>query len=193
MSGGLRSFAKTLLAQFILCFAIRYRKLEVLTMTAKKLIYRQQIMAADPHAISRIVQSSGFFSAEEIALARELAEEKLAQGNDCSYQFLFADDKDTVLGYTCYGLIPATCGSYDLYWIAVDEQFRSQGLGKDLMRKTQQIIRGTGGRQIYAETSSRDQYKPTHSFYESCGYQKEALLKDFYAEGDSKIIYVKTL
>jgi len=162
-------------------------------MNTNTLIYRQQILSSDPGAISMIVKASGFFSTEEIALARELAEEKLTQGNDCSYQFLFAEDKDSVLGYTCYGLIPATIGSYDLYWIAVDEQFRSQGLGKDLMRKTQQIIRGTGGRQIYAETSSRDQYKPTHSFYESCGYQKEALLKDFYAEGDSKIIYVKTL
>jgi ribosomal protein S18 acetylase RimI-like enzyme len=162
-------------------------------MTSNTTRYRQQIIAADPAAIFRIVQSSGFFSIEEIVLARELAEEKLAQGNDCSYQFLFAENEDSVLGYTCYGLIPATCGSYDLYWIAVDEQFRSQGLGKELMLKTEDVIRGIGGRQIYVETSSRDQYKPTHSFYESCGYQKEALLKDFYAAGDSKIIYVKTL
>lgn len=162
-------------------------------MTANTLIYRQQIMAADPHAISRIVQSSGFFSTEEIAIARELAEEKLAQGNASSYQFLFAENEDGVRGYTCFGLIPATSGSYDLYWIAVDEQFRSQGLGKELMQKTQHFIRGIGGRLIYVETSSRDQYQSTHSFYESCGYQKEAFLKDFYAAGDSKIIYVKTL
>ena len=162
-------------------------------MTANTLIYRQQIMAADPHAISRIVQSSGFFSPEEIVIARELAEEKLDQGNASSYQFLFAEAENIVLGYTCFGLIPATSGSYDLYWIAVDEHYRSQGLGKELMQKTQHIIHGIGGRLIYVETSSRDQYKPTHRFYESCGYKKEAFLKDFYATGDSKIIYVKTL
>jgi len=161
--------------------------------SANTLIYRQQIMPSDPDTISRIVKSSGFFSTEEIALARELAEEKLAQGNAGSYRFLFAENEDSVLGYTCFGLIPVTSGSYDLYWIAVDEQFRSQGLGKELMQKTQHIIRGIGGRLIYVETSSRDQYKTTHGFYESCGYQKEAFLKDFYAAGDSKIIYVKTL
>jgi len=181
------------LAQHILCFAIRYHRLEIPYMTTNKLIYRQQILPSDPGAISRIVQSSGFFSKEEITLARELAEEKLAQGNDCSYQFLFVENKDAVLGYTCYGLIPATCGTYDLYWIAVDTHFRSQGLGKELLQETQHIIRSTGGRLIYVETSSRDQYKPTHFFYESCGYQKEAFLKDFYAEGDSKIIYSKIL
>jgi Acetyltransferase (GNAT) family. len=162
-------------------------------MTANKLIYRQQIMAADSHAISRIVQSSGFFSTEEIALARELAEEKLDQGNASSYQFLFAEDKQIVHGYTCFGLIPATSGSYDLYWIAVDEQSRGIGLGKDLMKRTEKIIYDLGGKRIYVETSSRDQYQPTHGFYESCGYHKEAALKDFYMEGDSKIIYVKTL
>ena len=155
--------------------------------------YRHQILPSDPGAISRIVQSSGFFSIEEIALARELAEEKLAQGTACSYQFLFAEDKDSVLGYTCYGLIPATSGSYDLYWIAVNEQLRSQGLGKALMKETERIISDIGGRRIYVETSSRNQYKPTHGFYESCGYKKEALLKDFYAEGDSKIMYSRSI
>jgi GNAT superfamily N-acetyltransferase len=162
-------------------------------MSANKLIYRQQIMAADAHAISRIVQSSGFFSAEEITIARELAEEKLDQGSGSSYQFLFAEDKDSVLGYTCFGLIPATLGSYDLYWIAVDERSRGIGLGKDLMKRTENIIGDLGGERIYVETSSRKQYEPTHLFYESCGYRREAFLKDFYAASDSKIIFVKTL
>ena len=157
------------------------------------LIYRQQIQHSDIEAIADIVKSSGFFSAEEIDIALELAEEKLTQPHDSSYRFLFAEDKKHVVGYTCFGLIPATSGSYDLYWIAVDEQLRGAGLGKDLMKKTEKIIYDLGGKQIYAETSSRHQYQPTHNFYESCGYQKEAFLKDFYIEGDSKIIYVKTL
>ena len=162
-------------------------------MNKNNLTYRQQIKTTDPEAIARIVTSSGFFSPEEIVLARGLAEEKLEQGTDCSYQFLFAEDQHIVHGYTCFGLIPATSGSYDLYWIAIDEQLRGGGRGKDLMKKTENIIYDLGGQRIYVETSSRHQYQPTHGFYENCGYQKEAFLKDFYATGDSKIIYVKTL
>ena len=41
------------------------------------------------------------------------------------------------------------------------------------------------------ETSARELYRPTQRFYERCGYEAEARLKDFYAPGDSKIIYVK--
>jgi len=156
-----------------------------------KIIYREQIKSSDLTAITRIVKSSTFFSAEEIDLAHELAAEKLADGDACSYRFLFGEDEDFVWGYTCFGLIPATDGSYDLYWIAVDNQWRARGLGRQLLQKTEDIIRDLGGKHIYAETSSREQYLTTHNFYEGCGYMREAFLNDFYAAGDSKIIYSK--
>jgi len=90
-------------------------------------------------------------------------------------------------------LIPATAGSYDLYWIAVTQSLRGQETGKRLLQKTEEMIRDLGGRNIYAETSSRPQYAPTRHFYEKCGYLPEAFLKDFYSPGDSKIIYSKPL
>jgi ribosomal protein S18 acetylase RimI-like enzyme len=160
-------------------------------MIDKKITYRRQIKKKEVKAIERIVRSSGFFSAAEIALAIELAEEKIAQGNSSSYEFLLGESANLIVAYTCFGLIPATTNSYDLYWIAVDEQFRKKGYGKEIMLKTEEIIYSMGGKHIYAETSSRDLYLPTHIFYENCGYMREAFLKDFYAEGDDKIIYSK--
>ncbi len=52
---------------------------------------------------------------------------------------------------------------------------------------------GRGARRIYADTSSRPQYEPTRAFYLACGYTQEALLADFYAAGDGKVIFVKIL
>jgi hypothetical protein len=49
------------------------------------------------------------------------------------------------------------------------------------------------GRRIYIETSSQAKYAPTREFYRRCGYEPEAVLKDFYADGDDKLIYVKAL
>lgn len=161
-------------------------------MNTPRITYRRQIKPSDLDAIAGITASSGFFSAAEIDLACELAAEKLS--NDASsYQFLFGENEDFVWGYTCFGLIPATDGSYDLYWIAVDDHLRSHGVGWQLLEKTEDIIRNSGGKRIYVETSSRQQYQTTHRFYERCGYIQEALLKDFYAEGDSKVIYYKIL
>jgi ribosomal protein S18 acetylase RimI-like enzyme len=155
--------------------------------------YRQQIQPSDIEAIADLVESSGFFSDEELEIAIELAEEKLEIKEASSYRFLFAEEGEHVIGYTCYGLIPATSSSYDIYWIVVSKNLRGQGLGKLLMAETEKLIHLSGGRQIYAETSSREQYKSTRIFYENCGYKKEAFLKDFYTEGDSKIIYSKAI
>lgn len=159
----------------------------------KTFTYRQHIEPSDIEAIAGLVESSGFFSDEEIEIAIQLAEEKIDQKDASSYRFLFAEDGERVLGYTCYGLVPATAYSYDVYWIVVSDDVRGQGLGKLLMAETEKLIRLSGGRNIYAETSSREQYKPTQKFYEACGFHQEAFLQNFYNEGDSKIIYAKVL
>jgi ribosomal protein S18 acetylase RimI-like enzyme len=159
----------------------------------KSYIFRHEIMPSDIQAIENIVQSSGFFSADEIGIACELAADRLDLGEKSSYRFLFIEENGKVAGYTCYGLIPATTGSYDLYWIAVSPELRKRGLGRILLQKTEEMISMNGGRRIYAETSSRAQYVPTQLFYEGCDYIPEAILTDFYAEGDSKIIYSKVL
>ena len=96
-------------------------------------IYRQQIQPSDADAISAIVKSSGFFSAEEINIAVELAQEKLELAGDSSYHFLFAEKSNQVIGYTCWGPIPATKDSFDLYWIAVRKDLCGRGLGKALL------------------------------------------------------------
>ncbi len=155
--------------------------------------YRRRIKPTDVAAIEEIVRTSGFFSVAEAEIAVELAQEKLKLGAESSYEFLFAEDSGRVSGYACWGLIPATVGSYDLYWIAVQPHLRGKGLGKKLLAETEKIIFDAGGRQIYVDTSSRQQYEPTRLFYEKCGYYQGALLKDFYAPGDGKIIYVKIL
>jgi hypothetical protein len=46
---------------------------------------------------------------------------------------------------------------------------------------------------MFAETSGRPQYAPTRACYERLGYRLSALLKDFYAPGDYKVIYSRRL
>jgi hypothetical protein len=46
---------------------------------------------------------------------------------------------------------------------------------------------------VYVETSGRAQYEPTRDFYMHCGYEVEAVLADFYAPGDDKVILSRTI
>jgi len=157
------------------------------------LLLRQTVADADRTAVREIVASTGFFTPAEVDVAVELVDERLARGPASGYFFLFADRPGQTIGYTCYGPIACTIGSYDLYWIAVHQSCRGQGLGRQLLEATEQSLRQVDGRRVYIETSSRDQYLPTRGFYERCGYRQDAVLADFYAPGDGKVIYVKAL
>ncbi len=160
-------------------------------MKPNEITYREDPCATDAQQVREIVLSSGFFSKDEIDVAVELVEERLQKGLSSGYYFVFAEKEKEVIGYACFGPIPCTEGSYDLYWIAVRNGLRGSGLGREILSKVEKKITAWGGRKIYVETSSRDQYSPTRAFYVKCGYREEAVLRDFYSPGDQKMIFLK--
>ncbi|OGF97265.1 MAG: hypothetical protein A2Z06_01945 [Candidatus Glassbacteria bacterium RBG_16_58_8] len=159
----------------------------------ERIDFREEVRSADRDHVRAIVSSTGFFSPEEIEIAVELVEERLARGPGSGYHFVFAEYGGRVVGYSCFGPIPGTRESYDLYWIAIHEACRGLGIGTALLEESERRILRSGGRRVYVETSFRNQYGPTRAFYAARGYAQEALLKDFYAPGDSKIIFSKTI
>lgn len=158
------------------------------------LAFRSELRADDPRRVERLTTATGFFSAVEVGVAVELVEERLNRGPASGYAFLFAEDRaGQVVGYTCFGPIPMTQDSHDLYWIVVNPIWQGRGIGKTLLARTEDLVLEAGGRRVYIETSARGQYASTRHFYLAAGYRQAALLEDFYAPGDGKLIYVKAL
>lgn len=157
----------------------------------QQVMLREELRQSDIQSIQKLTESTGFFYPDEIKIACDLAEETIQKTDE--YHFLFAELAGEVVGYTCYGEIPCSEGSYDLYWIVVHKKSQGQGVGRLLLEKTEAKIAVMGGRGIYIETSSRELYQPTQLFYKKCGYELEAVLKDFYRPYDDKLIYSKKL
>jgi GNAT superfamily N-acetyltransferase len=156
--------------------------------------FRTTPRTSDASAVAALIDASGFFDAAERDLAVELVTETLSRGADSGYQFVFDDDSDDRLsGYTCFGPIPATRSSFDLYWIAVDPKIQGNGLGGKLLRASEGIARDQGATRMYIDTSGREQYAPTRAFYERMGYHQAACLADFYAPGDARVIFARLL
>lgn len=155
------------------------------------LTFRQEAAPEDVARVGRLVEITGFFNAGEVEVARELVEERLHKGDASGYFFLFAEHYGRLVGYACYGPIPCTQSSYDLYWIAVHPDFQGRGLGRQLLRMAERRIQEAEGERIYVDTSQRAQYASTRTFYERCGYRQESVLSDFYAPGDGKVVYCK--
>lgn len=161
-------------------------------MSADSIAFRCEARPSDVEHVRKIAESTGFFTEAEVGIAVELVEERLSKGLSCGYRFLFADAYDGIpIGYTCFGEIPCTIGSFDLYWIIVHHAHRSRGLGRRLMVRTERMVAELGGRGLYAETSGREQYQPTRLFYLKNGYKIIATLKDFYSPGDDKVVFFK--
>jgi ribosomal protein S18 acetylase RimI-like enzyme len=154
--------------------------------------FRYDVSPRDCETVREIVEATGYFAACEVPVAVELVQEHLAKGAAASgYYFVFAEHGGRTIGYVCYGPIPCTASSFNLYWIAVHPDFQRRGLGKALMREAERLIIAAQGTRSYIDTSYKAQYEDTRAFYESLGYTLGALLKDFYAPGDDKVIYCK--
>lgn len=160
------------------------------------LTYRDAPLPADAGRVEALLEKTGMFRRDEIAVALELIGERLAKGAASGYHFWFADraaSPHCPAGYVCYGPTPCTIGSFDLYWIAVDEACQGRGLGRVLAELAESSATKMKGRRMYVETSGKKQYEPTRAFYRALGYAEAARLPDFYDAGDDKIIFQKTL
>ncbi len=160
------------------------------------LYWRSQVLEQDLKEVEKILSSSGFFLAEEIKVGVELVLEHLQKGEkESGYSFLFAhvQEKEPPVAFSCFGPIPCTIHSFDLYWIAVLKEWRNKGLGKILVEKTEEEIQKKQGKLICIETSSKELYIPTQNFYKGRGYVLESCIEDFYAPKDNKLTFIKRL
>ena len=147
-------------------------------------------------AVLEILRSTSVFRDEEIDVALELFDEALSPNDhpDDGYTFVGAfDETDRLAGFACYGRTPDTDGTYDLYWLAVDQRIQRRGTGSLLVSAVEDRLREGRGRMVVAETSSRPDYGATRAFYESRGYAEAGRVPEFYAPGDDRVIYTKRL
>ncbi len=146
----------------------------------------------DRDALMRIVEGTGFFTEDELAIALELIDAVLDDPDQRDY-IIYVYDDGAVGGYYCVGPTPATHGTYDLYWIVVDAGRHGQGIGKRLIRHAEDLLRDRGGRLVIAETSSQPRYEPTRGFYVKTGYAELARIAGYYRPGDDLVMYGKYL
>ena len=162
-------------------------------MSTDSITYRTEVRLTDIDAVTEIVRSTGFFREDEILVARELVEEAFKTGKSSGYEFIFADDGERTIAYSCFGMIPCSLLSWDLYWIATHNDYRGKGIGREVLRKTEEAVHRLGGKTIYVETSSKEQYVSTRVFYEKNSYILRAQFEDFYDYGDDKCVYIKVV
>ena len=155
--------------------------------------FRDRVRPSDVADVRTLVDATRMFRPDEAAIAVELVEDGATKGVKSDYHFLLSDGQDGLDGYICYGVVPCTIGTWDLYWIAVQPNLQGQGLGRRLVDEMEARIRKASGRLVTVDTSGRADYAPTRGFYSRVGYDVAATFPDFYAPGDAKVVFTKRL
>lgn len=156
-------------------------------------VHIRQLKKEDRPFLEEMLSDTSVFSHEETLVALELIDIALNNDGQTDYHLFVCEQDGVVAGYHCTGQRPLTDGVFDLYWIVVKPGIAGKGIGSMLLQHAEAFVREQKGRWLLAETSSRDIYQKTRSFYEKNGYSVIASIPDFYSVNDALMIFGKRL
>lgn len=154
------------------------------------------IRPATPHdvtAIADIAVDSTLFGADDVAVVStmmaEYFERRIADSHGC----VVADAGDGPLAVAYFQPAVEADRTWYLTMIAVRRARQGTGLGAALMHHVENALRRSGQRLLLVETSGTSSFDGTRTFYRRLGYQQEALVRDYYADGDDMVVFRKAL
>lgn len=151
----------------------------------------RRIVPGDREAIRSMIEGTKVFQPHEVEVAMELVDAALDRPEEDEYHpFVLVEGDGTVVSYACFGKTPMTAATWDLYWLATRTDRMGAGYGREIVRYVRDEVRRRGGRLLVIETSSKESYGGTRTFYEKIGCTLAAQIPDFYDRGDDKLIYL---
>ncbi len=152
------------------------------------------MVQTDRADVASLIGSIENFNKAEVDCALELVDIYLNNKTQTDYRVVVAENSASgVHAYACWGPVPLTRGTYDLYWIATNPNSRDLGFGRALMQYVEATVKDERGRLLVVETSAKNSYSGTVEFYRRLGYEEASRINDFYDVGDDRLIFIKRL
>jgi ribosomal protein S18 acetylase RimI-like enzyme len=149
----------------------------------------RRVQLQDINGLKEVLDSSELFPSEYLD---DMISDYLNNKGSTDIWFTCIDnDRPIALGYCAPEKL--TNGTYNLYAIAVRKELQGQGIGNKMMNFIEKLLADNGNRILMVETSSIDHYTLTRKFYNKLGYRQEAVIKDFWNDGEDKVIFLKKL
>ena len=146
------------------------------------------IELTDLPALKTVIDANQLFPS---TMLDEMTSDYFNHKNSDDYWFTYDDDKPVAIGYCAPEKM--TEGTWNLYLIAVHPDYQGLGYGTSMLNYIEQKLAKRGARLLLVETSGLETFEGTRKFYQKCGYEKEAQIREFYQAGEDKIIFRKLL
>jgi GNAT superfamily N-acetyltransferase len=149
---------------------------------------------AETDLLVAMTDASGMFKPIEVQALREVLDDYFAVNHRERHVAITYEADGQVLGFAYYAPAEMADRTWYLYWIVVRKDVQARGAGTQMLEFMERDIRTNHkGRVLFVETGSLPHYELTRQFYRKNGYEQHALLKDFYAAGDSMVVFRKDL
>ena len=149
---------------------------------------------ADTRSLVALAEATAMFKPAEIQALREVLDDYHTTNHDLGHRCVTDEENGQNTSFAYYAPASMTDRTWYLYWIAVSKSVQARGIGGALLRHVESDIRDAHrGRLLLIETSSLRHYEPTRRFYLKHGYDRLAILSDYYADGDDMVVFRKRL
>lgn len=149
----------------------------------------RDIVKADIEALKKVVDSSELFPSEYLD---DMISDYFNNKDTQDIWFTYIDKHTPVaIGYCVPEKL--TDGTYNVLAIGVTPNSQRKGIAREMMHYIEQVIKHKNGRVLIVETSSDDAQMGARIFYKQIGYTQEAVIRDFWKEGEDKIVFWKKL
>lgn len=152
-------------------------------------MHLRRASAEDASAIQRLAVVTGLMTAQE---AQHFAGEvSSTDRGDTLWACAVGDDAGVVA--SAFGAREAFSNEvWNLLMLAVEPTVQGQGVGRRLLRWFEGQLAGRATA-LVIETSGQEAFAPTRSFYAQQGYRQVGVIPDYYAPGDSKVTFWRSL
>ncbi len=145
---------------------------------------------SDQNAILAIVRESGQFDADALEHVEATLHSYLEEGT--SDLWFTADDGEPV-GVALCSPEPVSSGTWNLLMLWIRSDRHNAGHGSALVENVEEELRNRNARLLIVETSGLPDFAPARSFYRKCQFIEEARIRNFFADGDDKIVFTRNL
>ncbi|QQE10685.1 GNAT family N-acetyltransferase [Planctomycetota bacterium] len=150
-------------------------------------------VADDIQVMIQIAEATKLFKPQELEEFIGVVGSYFEGRFDDNHCWLVDEEDGGIVGVVYIAPEPMTYGVWNTYFIAVIEGWQHRGKGRELMDHVEGMVKEGGGRLLMVETSSLAQYENAWGFYRKCGYDEEARIRDFYDDGEDKLVFRKKL
>lgn len=144
--------------------------------------------AADLPPMKLILQDTELFPPDALD---QMIQPYLAGDDEQAHWLVCTTDSEEVIGFSFSRLEQFTEGTWNLLAIGFRAAYQGDGLGTRLIEAVEHAL--ADARMLMVETSSLDDFEATRRFYTNRGFTQEAVIRDYWAPGDDKVIFCKVL